>query len=143
MSKGFDLAAIDTATASDKGFELELRHPVTNAATGVFITVLGKDSKVFKDYVRAKANERLRKDMMTRNRGKDNDPPTVEQLERDTIDLLTACTLSWRDGDAASITLGGKALEFNEANVRTVYAITPIRDQVDEAIGDMGNFLPG
>jgi len=144
MSKSapIDLADFSTTTACDKGFELELRHPATKAPLGVFLTVLGKDSKTFKDHIRSKTNERLRKDMMARNRGKDAEPSTVEQIERETIELLSICTLGWRTGDAPTITMGGKVLEFSEANARLVYAEEWIRNQADEAIGDLGNFLP-
>lgn len=139
---GINLASFSTQTACDKGFELELRQPVTNAPTGVFITVLGKDSKVFKDHIRAKGNERLRRDLMSRNRGKEAEALTMERLEAETIELLVACTTGWRTADGSPLTMGEAVMEFNEANCRLVYAETWIRDQVDEAIGDLGNFLP-
>lgn len=138
MTKSIDLAALSTATACDKGFEMELLHPVTRVGLGVFISVVGKDSVIFKGHVRAKANERLRKTAEAGRRGREGDPITVEGAEKDTIDLLAACTTAWRN-----VTFEGAALEFSADNARRLYGESWIREQVDEAVGDLGNFMKG
>lgn len=140
MSKTIDLASLSAKEACEKGFELELRHPVTNEPLGVFIGVVGSESEAFQQHVRKKANERLRKQFTAQRKGGD-DAPTIEQAESDAIDLLVACTTSWRTGDEPTIKHSGKSLEFNETNVRFLYAERWIRAQVDEAVGDLGNFL--
>jgi hypothetical protein len=144
MSKtdNFDLASLDAKAACEKGYELELRHPVSNVPLGVFITVVGSESDAFQDHVRRKANERLRQDFAAQRKGKEN-VPTVEQAEKDGIDLIVACVTGWRTGGERVIQLGPDKLECTEANARTVFtSLRWARDQVAEAIGDLGNFMP-
>jgi hypothetical protein len=138
MTKTIDLASLSTSAACDKGYELELTHPVTHDALGVFITVLGKDSSAFKQFIRTKANERIRRDLANQRRGKEADAPTVEQAERDAVELLVACTTGWRN-----VEFGGVKLEFTPENAAKLYQEGWIRAQVDEAVGDLGNFMPG
>jgi hypothetical protein len=135
-AKAIDLRSLDTAAACDKGFELELVHPITKAPLGQFISVVGKDSAAFRDHVRRSANDRLRKQAMMQRRGKDADVPTVEQIEAEAVDLLVACTTGFRDVDY------GGPFEFNEANAKKLYTEQAwVRAQVDEAIGDLENFM--
>lgn len=132
-----DLSSLDTAAACDKGFELALVHPVTKAPVGAFITVVGKDSKTFDDFVKRQSNDRLRKQFQNQRRGKDADAPTVEQIETDAISLLVACTTAFRD-----VTYKGAVLTFSEDNARLLYTEQKwVRAQVDEAIGDIENFM--
>ncbi len=141
-TKGFDLAALNPKKASDEGYELELRHPVERTPLGVFITVAGSESDTFRNHVRQKGNERLRKRFEDQRKGRDGETPTIEGAEEDTIALLAACTLSWRTGDEPTITHDGKALECNANNAAFLYReLRWAREQVDEAIGDLGNFI--
>lgn len=139
---GIDLASFDTKAACEKGFELELRNPFNSEPLGVFISVVGTESEMFQGHVRRKADEKLKSQVMRRNRPEE--APTVAQIERDSIALLAACTTGWRtveNGESKpTITHGGKPLEFNEANAKFLYANKWIREQVDDAIGDLGNF---
>jgi hypothetical protein len=131
-----DLGSLDTAAACDKGFELELAHPITRAPLGQFITVVGKDSKQFRDHVRRASNDRLRKQATQQRRGKDMEPPTVEQIEAEAIELLVNCTTGFRE-----VNYGGP-LTYSEANARKLYTEQSwVRSQVDEAIGDLENFM--
>jgi len=133
-----DLADLNTTTAADKGFELELQHPVTKAPIGVFVNLLGKDSTVFRDHVRKSANDRLRKQAINSRRNKEVETPTIEKIEADAIDLLAVCTTDWR-----GVTYKGATMPFTVANAKTIYGeLTWIREQVDEAIGDLENFMP-
>lgn len=132
-----DLSALDTVAACDKGARIELRHPVTSEALGVFITVLGKDSQAFRDHLRTAINERLRKEALAKKRGREPDVMTVEVGEAEAIDLLVVCTVGWE-----GVTYKGQPLEFNVPNAKTLYADLPwVRKQIDEAIGDLENFM--
>src|SRR5438067_10488572 len=115
-SAGIDLASLDTSAACDKGFEMELEHPVTKAKLGAFITVLGKDSAAFREHVRRSSNDRLRRQFQLQRKGRDNEPPTIELIENEAIELLVACTKDWRD-----IELDGAALPFSDENARKLY----------------------
>jgi hypothetical protein len=135
--KAIDLSSLDTAAACDKGFELELKHPITNEPVGAFISVVGKDSKTFEDFVRKQSNDRLRRNFQNQRRGKDAEAPTVEQIEADAISLLVACTTGFRN-----VTYKGSLLTFSEENARLLYTEQKwVRSQVDEAVGDIENFM--
>lgn len=136
--KPVDLASLDLAAAAEKGFELELLHPVTKAPLGTFITLVGKDSTTFRDHVRRSANDRLRKQAVSQRRGSEAEVPTIERIEADAIELLVVCTTGWR-----GVTYKGADLPFTPANAKTLYTDLPwIREQVDQAVGDVENFLP-
>lgn len=137
-----DLAALSPKKKSEEGFEFELLHPVTNEGVGVFITVAGSESDRFRNYVRKQGNEKLRTRFQNQRKGKDAVAPTIEGVEEETIGLLAECTLSWRTGDDPVVKHDGKPLECNLANAAFIYReLRWIRDQADEAIGDLGNFI--
>src|SRR4030067_1343138 len=92
----FDLAELDTISACDKGFELELIHPKLKTPMGWFVNILGSDSTEFRSYTRQRTNERLRKDACAQKRGKDPETRTVEKIEEENIELLVLCTKGWR-----------------------------------------------
>lgn len=142
-----DLASLDTSAACDKGAEIELRHPTTNEPLGLFVTVLGKDSQIFRDHVKQDVNARIRREALANKRGKDLPPPTAEEAEDKATELLVVCTLGWRqrvEGDKfkETITFAGEELAFTVANAKRVYeSLLWFRRQVDEAIGDLENFI--
>jgi hypothetical protein len=131
-----DLASLDLADACNKPYELELLHPVTKAPLGAFIGVLGKESDRFKDYIRTKVNDKLRRDAVNRKRGKDEEIRTVEQNEQEAIELLVVCTTHFRE-----LNFNGP-MEFSVANATKLYSERPwVREQVDAAITDIANFM--
>ena len=135
MKNGFDLASLDTVAACNKPTEVEIRHPVSGAGIGVFISVLGKDSTAYKAKVRAFAEQSM-------NGVAD---ASIDKLEARNLDALVAATVSWRTGDVAGkVILGGDTLDYSAENVRKVYTdILPVREQVQKAINDLGNFMSG
>ena len=135
--KGFDLAALDTIEACNKAAEIEILHPLTGAPTGVFISVLGKDSDVYRGLVRGLADEKLRQQAVGRG-----DTATLEKMERQNNEALAAVTTGWRTGEKRVITLNGEELEFSQSNARRVYErIIPVREQVAEAVNNLENFM--
>ena len=137
-----DLASLDTVAACDAGAEIELLHPTTDAPLGIFISVLGRESRVFKDYTRQSINTRLRKEAVNRKRGRDPEVATVEAAEEDSTAALVACTQGWRTGDVKTLLFKGQDLPFSPPNALLVYNALPwIKRQVDEGIGDLANFL--
>ena len=137
MNDKFDLSSLNTTDACNAGADVEIHHPVTNAALGMTIRVLGRDSDTFKEHTRSVLNARLRREAMATKRGKDVGARTIEEIEQENMDLLVVCTMGW-----TNVQLSGKELAFDEANVRKVYKDYPwIYDQVNEAIGTLENFL--
>ena len=142
--KVLDIGAIDTIKGSDEGARIELLHPTSGEKTGVFIKVLGKHSTLFRELVRERGNKRVKMESYAARRGKPLEPRTAEQLEADAIELLTACTLGWDCGDESQqvIPFNGEDLPFNVPNVKRVYTERIwVREQIDNAIGDLENFI--
>lgn len=138
-TEAFDLAALDTTTACNKPREFEIVHPVTRAPTGIFWSVLGKDSDVYRNKVRSKADENIRRS----NAGLGPIDNSLSKLEAWNIDTLVAATTGWRSakGDE-TVTLAGKALPFTTENVREVLTKLPVvREQVQEAVNDLSGYL--
>lgn len=134
MSKtpAFDLSAIDTIAACNKATEIEITNPATGIGLGVFISVVGKDSDIYRSRIRAMANENLQREATGRKK-----TDTIDALEARNIGALVAATVSWRN-----VVLDGETLDFTPENVRTVYKrILPVREQVQEAVNDIANFL--
>ena len=138
-AKKFDLSSLDTIAACTKPVEIEIKHPATLVGTGVFISVIGKDAPAYRNIVRGMADESLRRQAAGKTAMADT---SLDKLEAKNIEALVAATTGWRDGDDPALELNGERLEFSPANARKVYAeILPIRDQVSEAINDLGNFM--
>lgn len=145
--KAIDIADFDTGIASDKGFDLELTHPTnTNRKLGVFITVLGKHSAVFREHLRDQTNERNMREAAAERKGTTLPPITAEEYERQGIESLIVCTKGWFTGDKTNATFPyrGEALAFTVANLKRVYEEQIwVRGQVDAAFGDLENFIKG
>jgi len=129
-----DLDALDTRAGSDKGFELELLHPVTREPLGAHITVLGKDGDTYLQ----KSSEIRRRRLERAARGV-NGAAMVDVVEAEGIELTAACCRSW-----TGIKKGDKEWPPGEASaVRLLTQFEWIREQVDAAIHNRANFLPG
>ena len=134
-AKVIDLSSIDTVAGANAGVDVQIYHPGTNEDLGITIRVLGKDSDEFQKISRAQSKKRMAK--MSKGGGFRSANVPIEEIERDSLDLLAACTKSW-----AGVKLEGKDLECNAANAVMIYERFPwIKEQVDTAIGDRANFI--
>lgn len=134
--KTFDLSEIDTVAGANAGFDVKIYHPGTKEDLDITIKVLGKDSDEFQKISRAQSKKRMAK--MTKGGGFRNSNVSLEEIERDGLELLAACTKSW-----TGVIVEGKPLDCTVPNAAMVYERFPwIREQVDEAIGDRANFIP-
>ena len=142
-----DLSKLNTAKGSEQGYELQLTNPATGADLGVYITVLGRDSLEFKKLQGEHSRKRIAKMHKAGiARGVD-----VAEIEKETIEVLSACTKSWRtietvDGKPVSnpiLILGKERLEFSRDAAARVYTeYSWIKEQIDAAVADRANFLP-
>lgn len=148
--KPFDLASLNTTIASDKGARIEITHPTTGKGLGMFITVLGKHSNTFRDIVKARVDARFQAESMAAQKGKPVPTLTADKAERESLELLAACTVSWdteiKDGDKVEVKpqwfFEGQWIDCNVPNAIKVFnQILWIREQVDNAIGDLENFI--
>lgn len=142
-----DLSTLDTVAGSEAGFELELCRPDTQEPVGVYITVLGRDSERFRK-TQAEHNRRRMAKMQKSGTLRVN--LTSEELERETIELLVACTVSWRTEDERGerdtskpvIRIKGEELDCTPENAARLYRQWPwVKEQVDQAVVDRANFL--
>ena len=95
----FDLAKLDTAKVAEEGAELRVAHPTTGEDLGITITLIGTDSKTFRDISKSRATASLKK----KTREID-----LDQNESDAVDLLAKCTKGW-----SGITENGKEVVFS------------------------------
>lgn len=142
-----DLESLNTVAQSDAGHELELVHPTKATPLGIYVTVLGRDSSVFRDLQNEQNRRRLSK-MQKLGTVRANIP--LEEIDKDAVELTAACIKSWRtvdlEGDKPEepvILLKGERLQCNKANASRLFVEYPwVREQVEAAITDRGNFLP-
>jgi len=126
-----DLAKLDTNKASEEGVWCEIENPANGESTGIKVKVLGMDSKAYQDQTRKIQDKNLKKGF----RGMKN--LKTETLDNNKIELICVCTTEWEN-----VEYNGETLECNMENKRWLYkTFRWIFDQVDEFIGDRGNFL--
>ena len=125
----FDLAKLDTAKVAEEGAELRVAHPTTGEDLGIVITLIGTDSKTFRDISKSRATASLKK----KTREID-----LDQNESDAVDLLAKCTKGW-----TGITENGKEVAFSYDNAVQLYTkYLWLREQIDRFMADRSNFLP-
>lgn len=137
-SSGFDIGTMaDTVKASNNGHRFELLSPIDQTKTGIFISVLGRDSDVVRQILRDQIDAAARRALQARTKGKQPPIQTSVEMEREGTDLLVAATLGWEN-----MKVNGAMLEFNPKNALELYSGYPwIRKQVDEAITDIEGFM--
>ena len=125
----FDLATLDTAKVAEEGAELLVSHPTTGEDLGIKITLIGTDSKTFRDISKIRATMALKK------KSREID---LDQNEQDSIELLARCTKGW-----SGITENGKDIPFSHENAVELYTkYLWLREQIDRFMADRSNFLP-
>lgn len=117
-----DLDDLDTTASADAGVKMELRHPGTDevllqadGVTPVSLTLLGQDSKAYKQAERKATDRRL-----ARQAERGRVALTSAGMEEDQLNRLVATTTAW-DG----IRWGGVDQPFNADNVRAMYKTWP------------------
>lgn len=137
----FDLSALDTKTAAEKGLVVELEHPLDPSVpfvddTGVPYswTILGADAGKVRDKA-AKQFDRYF-ELLRKNKN----PGGYAAGEKDNIDRLAAATITYHlptiDGQPAP--------EPNEHNARKILSdprFPWIAEQLTKAIGDRARFF--
>ena len=125
----FDLATLDTSKVAEEGAELLVAHPTTGEDLGIKITLIGTDSKTFRDISKSRATASLKK------KSREID---LDQNEQDSIELLARCTKGW-----SGITENGKDIPFGHENAVELYTkYLWLREQIDRFMADRSTFLP-
>lgn len=122
--------------AHETGFTFEPRYP-DGSGIGAKITVRGPDSAAVRALVRRQLQVAQDRDAQARKSRRDPEPPTIEQIEAEAVDLAVAYTITWDGFEDA-----GVPMEPTEANLRQIYREAPwIRRQVIAEAQDLGNFV--
>jgi hypothetical protein len=146
MTDAIDFDTLDTAAACEKPYEFELVHPQTKAPLGVFVSVVGPESAAFKNKIRRQINQERRKAFEAQRKGKGVEPSTIEEDEAETVNLVAELVKGWRtvkDGKSEPVIYWkGDKLPFSAESVSRWLTHFPwVREQINEASGDLGNFL--
>jgi hypothetical protein len=110
-------------------------HPVTgdpmdHDGKPVTITLASADSDVARAARRAGITRRLA--------NPSSKPMTADDLEKQGLHILAACTLEW-----SGIIWEGKAVQCGDAEAVSLYTKLPwLREQVDAFVSNRANFLP-
>lgn len=113
----------------------EVLHPVTDAPTGAFIEVYGKDSAFYRSYLNKRKQAQLEK-ALKKGRGK---ALTADDLDSEALDMVACMTKGW-----SGIVDGGKDVEFSTEKAMELYSANLwLKEQVDAAIHDRGLFING
>lgn len=151
-----DLGELDVVKASEAGSEIELLHPVTKEPLGQFISIVGKESQAYRDWISETTNRERRLAAAAARRGRAADIVPYEASQAEGATLLVACTTGFRCADrgkegeegfkqgGAFLRYRGEDMPFSPANASKFYTdpgMSEFRKQVDFAIGDLGNFI--
>jgi len=132
-----DLAKVNVAALSEKGYEFELKLPEVNTPTGAFIKVRGASSDTVLKYQKRAFNEQQIKENQAKKKNRPLDPMMIEDYDDASIDSAIVRTIGWR-----GITDGGVEVEFSPENAKEIYSKHPwIRFAVITESDTMGNFL--
>lgn len=113
----------------DRGEWLDLRHPVTGAATGIRFRIAGPDSAT-------QARARLKLVDELAEQAMDDGRVPAEDREAARLNSLARCVLGWE------ITEDGQPVPFNHANVVRVLKAAPwVQAQVDAFAADRRAFM--
>lgn len=133
------LSIFDTAGAAEQGADLHLLHPATKEPVyldgdkqkkPIIIKLKGTDSHEFERYI-------AKKQRMAKAKKGDAD---LEQLKRETAEMLAALTIGWVNMPDDS----GKEMDFSFENAVKLYlGFKDIRVQVSDFIADKANFIKG
>lgn len=128
----FDFASRDVAAKAEEGAELEVLDPVTGEPVGAYIVLAGADSAVHRKATAAVSKRRFSSQKGFRNKGFD-----PEKVDAESIEILAACTLSWK-----GVLVNGAPLPCSRDNAIKMYTRFPwLREQVEQFIGDRSEYL--
>jgi len=116
-----EISSLYTADAHESGSEVQVISPTDGELTDFYITVVGPDSKQYR--------EAVRKFQMA----------LLENTEGADIEMLVAITKGWR-----GLMDGKKEVKYSDKVASKLYIDAPfVAGQIDRFIADRKNFTPG
>lgn len=139
MGQVTDFSNFDTSALANEGVEIELQDPRLNTGMGIFFTVLGQDSDAYRRRTLERSNARLR---MGARAGRP--AITAEELEEESLDLLSVCVKGWRLTKEAQEKYtfdGGPWPAFSPETAKALLKrFRFVRDQISAAVQDQSLF---
>ena len=138
----FDFSDVDTKAMAQAGVWMPIRKldgGVLTAKNGgeVRIKLLGVDSSSYRTATRETVRKRLAKRAVGGAQQTALSGDDLEEVERDTLDLLVACTVGWEHVMSPQ----GEAILCGPEAARSLFESYPvIREQVEAFIGNRANF---
>jgi hypothetical protein len=138
----FDFSDIDTKPMSQAGvwmpiLKLDGSPLVAKSGGPVRIRLLGVDSTQYRSATRETVRKRLAKRAASGSAQTPLSGDDMDEVERDTLDLLVTCTVGWEN----VMTPQGEAIPCGPDNARALFESYPvIREQVEAFIGNRANF---
>jgi len=136
-----DISELMTQDAHEEGAEVEIFHPSETVevdgkrvkkSLGVFVTVLGVDSKDYQVAVKKAVNSQVSR---LKSTGALSEDATLG-LE---IAQVVAVIIGWR-----GIESGGEEVPYSNSKCLDLMTKSPwMRNQIDEFLGDRKNFIKG
>lgn len=148
-----DLATLDASEASEATYDLEITHPTTDEPLGIFIQIIGYNSRAVQDVVNQHRNEALKKSFEAQR--KTVKPTSVAEIDRKSVAVLAAATVGWYTVEPSkapgkepkreeSIQFGATRVPFSRDEAEKIY-LNPgygwLTAQVDKAIIDLSLFM--
>ena len=154
----FNFGKFNVAKATDTPIEIELFLPFDardddgnilikeNDKLGVFISVVGRESRTFKAYARKQQDAETLARYQRELNNEPELPATSEENERKLADLIAHCVTGWRtviDGKSEPVIYEGPdAIEFStEACREWLLKYDWAAPQIFNATGDLSNFI--
>lgn len=146
MNKSLD--SLDIATPSDTGTEIELLHPISQEALGIFIKITGRHSEVY-----AKQRRKIEQEQIAATKNlKEKDRIAAildgEDTRRRGVSLLACCVIGWyrMDGEEILDTLHFEGQEHKHSLDATIKLLSSrkwvwLYDQIDKAVHDDTLFM--
>ena len=129
-----DLTQYSTSKA-DTGAQMQVYDIHGQKAEGVFITLLGQDSKVFRAIERRKQQDMINR--MSQRKGKRGIDLDPDQIVEDSLQELTDLTV-----DMGKLTFGKDKIGSDKELIKRAYREYPwLADQAREFIADRANFI--
>lgn len=126
-------ASNDLAAISAHSIKYAVKHPKTDAETGLILHLRWFGDEKVKSVQRDITNKQLKLSQRRKTF-------TAKELEASTVDQLVAAIEGWEWTNGA--TWHGEALDFNEHNVRKVLTEAAwLMRQVDEALANDADFF--
>lgn len=114
-----------------KPIQVELKHPTTDEALGVTVTVVGKNSRRFKDKFYESVAEAQNETKEAPNADK------MRAAERRGVELIAACVIGWSDNEF----FGGEYTAEKALEIIGQPELSWVKDQVEAAIVEDSHFF--